>query len=169
MTRILGVDPGSRITGYGVIEFVGTQSHYIDSGCIRVKGDDLAVRLESIFRGLETLIERHGPDEFAIEQVFVHRNAASALTLGHARGVALVAAQLGVVPVFEYTPTQIKQSVTGRGRATKEQVQHMTKVLLSLSHTPANDAADALAVALCHAHTRGTLAHIEAAAERVMS
>ena len=169
MTRILGVDPGSRITGFGIIDFIGNQSHYAESGCIRVVGKSLSIRLESIFKGLERIIKQYTPDEFAIEQVFMHRNAASALVLGHARGAALVAAQLKSLPVFEYTPTQIKQSVTGRGHATKEQVQHMMKVLLSLRHTPASDAADALAVATCHAHTRATLAQVENSVRRASS
>ena len=99
----------------------------------------------------------------------MHRNAASALKLGHARGVALVASQLRSLTVHEYTPTQIKQSITGRGRGTKEQVQHMVKVLLSLSAAPQQDAADALAVALCHAHIQGTLANVEAAKQRALS
>ena len=169
MTRILGIDPGSRVTGFGIIDFVGTQSRYVVSGCIHIKGDSLSERLRVIFNSLETVIEEHRPQECAIEQVFVHKNAGSALKLGHARGVAMVAANLRLLDVHEYTPTQIKQSVTGRGRATKEQVQHMIKVILSLTKTPPSDASDALAVALCHAHTRATLGKIEASARSAVS
>lgn len=169
MTRILGIDPGSRITGFGVVDFCGTQSRYVACGCVRVQGDTLARRLKTIFEGLTRVVEEHQPEEVAIEQVFMHRNPASALKLGHARGVAMVAAELRALSVHEYTATQIKQAVTGMGRASKEQVQHMTKVLLSLSQTPQADAADALAVALCHAHTRSTLDHIERAVRRASS
>ena len=108
------------------------------------------------------------PIQLAIEQVFMHKNAASALKLGHARGVALVAGQLRGLAVHEYTATQIKQAITGRGRGTKKQVQHMIKVLLSLSGTPQQDASDALAVALCHAHTQGTLVHVDIAKRRAL-
>lgn len=169
LTRILGIDPGSRITGFGVLDFDGSQSHYIVCGCIRVQGETLPERLGNIFEGITTIIEQHQPDELAIEQVFMHKNASSALKLGHARGVALVAGQLRSLSVYEYTPTQIKQSITGRGRGTKEQVQHMVKVLLSLSAAPQQDASDALAVALCHAHIQGTLAHVEVAKQRALS
>ena len=169
MTRILGIDPGSRITGFGVLDFDGSQSRYVACGCIRVQGETLPERLRNIFEGVTTIIDQHQPDELAIEQVFMHKNAASALKLGHARGVALVAGQLRALGVHEYTPTQIKQAITGRGRGTKEQVQHMIKVLLSLAATPQQDASDALAVALCHAHIQGTLAHVEAAKRRALS
>ena len=169
MTRILGIDPGSRITGFGVLDFDGTQSRYIASGCIRVQGETLGQRLRNIFDGVAAIVDEHHPQELAVEQVFMHRNAASALKLGHARGVALVAGEIRALSVHEYTATQIKQAVTGRGRGTKEQVQHMIKVLLSLSSAPQQDAADALAVALCHAHTQGTLAHVEVAKRRALS
>ena len=169
MTRILGIDPGSRITGFGVLDFDGSQSRYVASGCIRVQAETLGQRLRSIFEGITAIVDEHRPQELAIEQVFMHRNAASALKLGHARGVALVAGEMRALSVHEYTATQIKQAVTGRGRGTKEQVQHMIKVLLSLPATPQQDAADALAVALCHAHTQGTLAHVEVAKRRASS
>ena len=168
MTRILGIDPGSRITGFGVLDFDGSQSRYIASGCIRVQGE-IPDRLLNIFESVTAIIDQHRPQELAIEQVFMHRNAASALKLGHARGAALVAARHRSLSVHEYTATQIKQAITGRGRGTKEQVQHMIKVLLSLPSTPQQDAADALATALCHAHTQGTLARVEVAKRRVLS
>lgn len=161
--RILGIDPGSQITGFGVIDFSGTQSRYVTCGQIRVTGESLSQKLKTIFDGVSRIVDEHRPHELAIEQVFMHRNAASALKLGQARGVAMVAGELKSLDVFEYTPTQIKLAITGRGRGTKEQVQHMIRVLLTLSDSPQADAADALAVALCHAHTRSTLLHIESA------
>lgn len=168
MTRILGIDPGSRITGFGVLDFDGSQSRYVASGCIRVQGE-IPDRLLNIFESVTAIIDQHNPQELSIEQVFMHRNAASALKLGHARGAALVAAGYRRLSVHEYTATQIKQAITGRGRGTKEQVQHMVKVLLSLPSTPQQDAADALAAALCHAHTQSTLAHVEVAKRRALS
>jgi crossover junction endodeoxyribonuclease RuvC len=167
--RILGIDPGSRITGFGVVDTTGTQSFYVSCGQIRVTGEDLAARLKIIFAGVSAIIDEHQPDEFAIEQVFMHKNAASALKLGQARGVAMVAGSVLNLNVAEYSATQIKQAVTGRGRATKDQVQHMIRVLLTLSESPQADAADALAVAVCHAHNRSTLRHIEASAARSMA
>lgn len=158
--RILGIDPGSRITGFGIIECRGRENRYVTSGCIRVKGESLAERLQTIFEGISEVIETQGPDTLAIEQVFMHRNPSSALKLGHARGVAMVAGTLRGVPVVEYTPTQIKQAITGKGHAAKEQIQHMVTLLLNLPAAPAEDAADALAVAICHAHTRHTLERI---------
>ncbi len=166
MTRILGIDPGSRITGYGIIETRGTRTSYIASGCIRVAGDTLAERVKMVFDGVSELVSTHHPEEVAVEQVFVHRNAASALKLGHARGAALVGAALHALPVFEYTPAQVKQAVTGKGNAAKEQVQHMIRMLLGLSAAPQADAADALGVALCHAHTQGTLKHLSLASRQ---
>ena len=169
MTRILGIDPGSRITGFGVIDFRANQSFHVASGSIRVQGETLSARLRMIFEGVAAIVDQHRPEQLAIEQVFMHRNAASALKLGQARGVALVAAELRMLSVHEYTATQIKQAVTGRGRGTKEQVQHMIKVLLSLTMTPQLDEADALAAALCHAHTQATLTHIERAERSLVS
>ncbi|MCP4042536.1 MAG: crossover junction endodeoxyribonuclease RuvC [Gammaproteobacteria bacterium] len=160
MTRILGIDPGSRITGFGVIERDGSQSRYVVSGCIRTHGEPLPERLKAIFEGIEENIRIHSPDEVAVEQVFMHRNAASALKLGQARGAAITAAVRHSLPVFEYTANRIKQSIVGKGHAAKDQVQHMVKLLLQLRDTPQEDAADALAVALCHSHTRQTLEHI---------
>ena len=133
-------------------------SRHVASGCIRVAGDDMAGRLCRIVDELREVSQRHAPDELAIERVFVSRNAASALKLGQARGAALVA--LPGIPVFEYAATRVKQATTGSGKATKAQVQHMVRVLLSLPEAPVEDAADALAVALCHAHSRDLLARL---------
>lgn len=156
MPRILGVDPGSRITGYGLVDVEGREERFVDCGSIFTKGDHLPVRLKTIFEELSALIEAFRPDQMAIEQVFMHRNASSALKLGQARGAAICAGVMGQLPISEYTPTQVKQSVVGKGSADKAQVQHMVKMLLSLPEVPAEDAADALAIALCHAHTSAT-------------
>ncbi len=158
--RILGIDPGSRLTGYGVIDMDGDHAIYIDSGCIRIAADDLAGRLKVIFDGVCEIIVRHAPACLAIEQVFMARNADSALKLGQARGAAICAGVRHDLPVSEYTPSLVKQAVTGSGRASKEQVQHMVRTLLGLSDTPQADAADALAVALCHGHTGNSLARM---------
>ncbi len=162
MTIILGIDPGSRTTGYGVIRVDGQKYCYIDSGCIRVVAPNktlpLAERLKTIFDGISNVIADYHPDEVAIEQVFMARNADSALKLGQARGVAMVAASIHAIDVAEYSALQIKKSVVGTGRADKSQIQHMVKSILLLSGKPQSDAADALAVALCHANTRNTLA-----------
>jgi crossover junction endodeoxyribonuclease RuvC len=158
MLRILGVDPGSQITGYGIIEVVGSRCHYQDSGCIRTPSQQpLPERLKIIFESLSRLIVACRPDEMAVEQVFMHRNADSALKLGQARGVAICAGVMADLPVSEYAPRVIKQAVVGSGGASKEQVQHMVRALLNLKIPPAADAADALAVALCHGHTLQTL------------
>jgi crossover junction endodeoxyribonuclease RuvC len=148
---IIGVDPGSRFTGYGVIQWEGNQSRYVDSGCLSVGAYPTAERLQKIFSGLQELIQLHQPQEAAIEQIFMHQNPGSALKLGQARGAAIVA--LGMA-VAEYSARQVKQSVVGYGAAGKTQVQHMVKRLLNISHELQADAADALAIALCHAHTR---------------
>ncbi len=164
--RILGIDPGSRITGYGVIDFHQNHARHVASGCIHLRGSDLTARLRAIFDGITAIVDEEGPVELAVEQVFFHRNAASALKLGQARGAALMAGVNRGLPLFEYSPTQVKQAVTGRGHAAKNQVQHMIKMLLCLRELPASDAADALAVAICHAHTSQTLARIQASANR---
>lgn len=156
-TTILGIDPGSRVTGYGVISVSGNKTHYLTSGCIKTGTDDLSLRLLEIFQGINQVIEEFQPQETAIESVFMHKNASSALKLAHARGVAMVAAAKHTPQVQEYSPRQIKQAVVGYGAADKSQVQHMVKMLLGLSDTPQADAADALAVALCHAHSRVSL------------
>jgi len=154
MTTILGIDPGSRLTGFGVIRVEGSNYHYLGSGCVRVQGEGTSHRLQQIFAGLQEVIQMYQPIEVSIEQVFMHRNPGSALKLGQARGVAIVAAAMTAIPVAEYSARQIKQSVVGHGAAKKEQVQHMVKTLLNLSGTPQADAADALAIALCHANSR---------------
>ncbi|NIR60390.1 MAG: crossover junction endodeoxyribonuclease RuvC [Gammaproteobacteria bacterium] len=156
MTRILGIDPGSRVTGYGVIEVAGTTLQYITSGCIRVAGDTLAERLRGIFEGVGEIVTAYAPAELAVERVFVHRNADSALKLGQARGAAICAGVSAALPIAEYDPREIKQAVVGHGGAAKAQVQHMVRALLGLKAAPRPDAADALGVALCHAHVRAT-------------
>lgn len=167
--RILGIDPGSRITGYGIIDFHKDHSRHIASGCIHIRGDDLSARLRSIFEGITAIVESEGPAELAVEQIFFARNAASALKLGQARGAALMAGIIRGLPLYEYSPNEVKQAVTGRGHAAKNQVQHMIKMLLCLRELPASDAADALAVAICHGHTRQTLARIAMSAARAES
>ncbi len=154
--RVIGIDPGSRATGYGVVDLAGGRTVRVASGVIRPAGDLLAERLRAIFERLGETVEALSPAEVAIEKVFVSRNPGSALKLGQARGVALLAGAVRGLPVFEYSPNEIKQAITGRGHAEKQQVQHMVKVLLSLAETPTADAADALAVAICHGHVRET-------------
>jgi crossover junction endodeoxyribonuclease RuvC len=151
--RILGLDPGSLCTGYAVVE-TGPKVTYVVSGSIRARGASLADRLQEIFAGVDQLASRYQPDEVAIERVFMHRNADSALKLGQARGAAL-SATFAVRPrVFEYAPREVKLAVVGTGAAQKEQVQLMVRRLLNLSGRLGADAADALAIALCHAHSR---------------
>lgn len=157
MTRLLGIDPGSQVTGYGIIDSDGRRLQHVASGCIRPGRGELAERLGAIFQSLRELIRTHRPDEMAVEQVFVNRNVDSALKLGQARGAALVAGVTEGLPLYEYTPAQIKQATVGSGRAEKAQVQHMVRVLLGLQQVLAADAADALAVAICHGHQRATL------------
>ncbi|MAZ77115.1 MAG: crossover junction endodeoxyribonuclease RuvC [Legionellaceae bacterium] len=154
MTVILGIDPGSRITGYGLVRVANNRPLYIASGCVRVNTDDFSQRLQQIFQGIREVINQYHPDEVAIEQVFMHQNANSAIKLGQARGVAIVAATDLNVPLSEYAARQIKQAVVGYGGADKVQVQQMIKALLNLSDVPQSDAADALAVAVCHAQMR---------------
>jgi crossover junction endodeoxyribonuclease RuvC len=152
MTIILGIDPGSRLTGYGVIRQVGRQLDYLGSGCIRTAAEDMPTRLKRVYAGVQEIILQFQPQFFAIEQVFMARNADSALKLGQARGAAIVAAVNQDLPVFEYAARQVKQSVVGTGAADKSQVQHMVKTLLKLPSHPQADAADALAIAITHAH-----------------
>jgi crossover junction endodeoxyribonuclease RuvC len=159
MAIILGVDPGSRLTGYGVIRQQGNQLSYLGSGCINAQGTakaplSLADKLKLIHDGISELIVQFQPDEFAIEQVFMARNPDSALKLGQARGAAIVAAACAGLPVAEYAARLVKQAVVGTGAADKTQVQHMVMAMLKLPQRPQADAADALAVALCHAHSR---------------
>lgn len=152
MAIILGIDPGSRITGYGVIRQVGRQLTWLGSGCIRTNVTDLPSRLKLIYAGVSEIITQFQPDFFAIEQVFMAKNADSALKLGQARGCAIVAAVNHELPVFEYAARQVKQTVAGTGGAEKSQIQHMVKTLLKLSVSPQADAADALAIAITHCH-----------------
>lgn len=152
MPIILGIDPGSRLTGYGVIQLSGRSLSYLGSGCIRTQSDELPIRLKRIYAGVSEIILQFKPDMFAVEQVFMAKNADSALKLGQARGSAIVAAVNRDLPVFEYAARLVKQTVTGTGAADKKQVQHMVTHLLKLSATPQADAADALAIAITHAH-----------------
>ena len=152
MTRILGIDPGSRTTGYGVVELEKGEYRYIESGALRIRGEPLPQRLHAIFDSVSEVLDRCQPDDFAIENVFMHRNADSALKLGQARGAAICSAANRAVTVYEYTPAEIKKAVVGRGNATKEQVQMMMRALLKLSGNPQADEADALACAVCHGH-----------------
>jgi crossover junction endodeoxyribonuclease RuvC len=156
MTRIIGIDPGSRVTGYGIIDQQGRRIRYVASGCIRVKGDAIAERLGAIFDGVNRIIGEYGPEEMAVERVFMNKNADSALKLGQARGAAICAGVTRAIPVSEFAARAIKLAVVGKGGAAKEQVQHMICVLLSLDQPPPSDAADALAVAICHGHHRET-------------
>jgi crossover junction endodeoxyribonuclease RuvC len=157
MTIIIGIDPGSRFTGYGIIHVKGNQHFHLAHGCIKVAGENSGERLQHIYQSLKEIILIHQPQEAAIEQVFMHQNPGSALKLGQARGAAIVALGMSVA---EYSARQVKQSVVGYGAAKKEQVQHMVKKLLNISENLQADAADALAIALCHAHTRFSLAKI---------
>ena len=160
MTILLGIDPGSRHTGYGVIEQVGNRSRALAFGTISTSGAEMAPRLGTIFAGLCEVMSAHRPEEVSIEKVFMARNPDSALKLGQARGAALTAVVQSGVPVFEYSARPVKQAVVGRGGAEKVQVAEMVKHLLGLEKRPQEDAADALAIALCHAHTRVSLARM---------
>lgn len=151
MNIILGIDPGSRITGYGVIAFEGQKLRYLDSGCIRIKTDNLSEKYGTIFAGIAQLTESYKPTHAAIESVFVSKNPNSAIKLGQARGAAIAAVARQQVDVAEYAPRKIKLAVVGSGSAEKAQVSHMVFKLLGLSDKPQIDAGDALAVAICHA------------------
>lgn len=164
MAIILGIDPGSRVTGYGLINSVGNRLEYVGCGCIRTGNEAQSERLLTIFTQLTTIIEIHAPQQAAIEEVFVGRNVQSALKLGQARGSAMVACLAQGLPVGEYSPRQVKQALVGAGGADKGQVQHMVKALLSISDTIAEDAADALAIAICHANTQAGLVRMAGAA-----
>jgi len=163
MIRILGIDPGTRITGYGIIDSDGHRNIHVESGCIRLANTSHPERLKIIFNSIRELIALHAPQELAVEEVFVHNNAAAALKLGQARGAAISACVVDDLPVGEYSPRSIKQAVVGSGKADKNQVQHMVRVLLNLAEAPQADAADALAVALCHGHQRTFAANVMAA------
>ena len=163
---ILGIDPGSRITGYGFIESLKTQQRYIASGTIQLGQGDFAIRLAKLYESLQTLILRYKPDVAAIEQSFLQKNPSVAIKLGQARGGAMTAVAVHQIPVSEYSPRQIKQAVVGYGNASKEQVQHMIQRLLQLKAAPAVDASDALSVAMCHHLTTTGLGALRGAASK---
>lgn len=154
MSIILGIDPGSRVTGYGVIKQENAKLSYVDSGCIRTSEGEFSQRLLQIYDGVCQLMDTFSPDEVAIEEVFTYKNPNSALKLGQARGAALVAAASHRVKVNEYSPREVKLALVGYGAAEKEQVKHMVVSLLRLLSPPQTDAADALAIAICHTHQR---------------
>ena len=164
--RILGIDPGSRFTGFGIIEVDGGRALPIHQGVIKAGSGEFPERLGIIFSGISDLIDEFRPDEVAVETVFVSKNASSALKLGQARGAAVCAAIAKGLPVAEYSPRSVKQAIVGRGGADKVQVQHMVTVLLQLKEKLAEDAADALAVALCHQHTQQTTERMQALQQR---
>lgn len=155
MRRILGIDPGSRVTGFGILEIRHPTEPPLCllGGCIRLTDDNLSTRLGALFSEIQGIMLEYRPSECAIEQVFVHKNALSALKLGQARGVAIAAMMTARIPMYEYAPRQIKQAIVGTGSATKEQIQHMIQILLKLPEKPQADAGDALAIALCHLNT----------------
>lgn len=152
--RVLGIDPGYRLTGYGLIDTDGQQSRYVNSGKIPGVGSDPATRLKSIYFEIRRIVDEFHPDEVAVEKVFMHRNADSVLKLGHARAAAICGTFERELVVYEYAARVVKKSVVGRGNADKVQVQHMVKALLGIEAVLGADESDALAVALCHAHTR---------------
>ncbi|HEX7081292.1 MAG TPA: crossover junction endodeoxyribonuclease RuvC [Gammaproteobacteria bacterium] len=155
--RILGIDPGSQVTGFGIVDARGAVARAVEWGSIRTAGEHCE-RLRLIFEGLGRVVAEFQPTEIAIESIFVHRNADSALKLGQARAAALCATFRARIPVFEYSPRHIKKAVVGRGGAEKIQVQRMVKMMLGLRDDVQADAADALAAAICHAHSRGARA-----------
>lgn len=157
--RILGIDPGYAIVGYGVLDYRNNHFGIVDFGAITTPaGMDFGRRLEIIYDEMQVLIEKTKPEAMAIEKLFYNTNAKTVIDVGQARGVLLLAAQKNHLPVYEYTPLQVKQSVVGYGRAEKKQVQEMTRLMLHLDKVPKpDDTADALAMAICHAHTSGSL------------
>jgi len=165
--RILGIDPGLRVTGFGVLDKQGQQLSYVASGCIKTPDGELQERLKVILNSLGEVIAQHQPQEVALEKVFVNVNPQSTLLLGQARGAAICAVVLADLPLAEYTALQVKQAVVGNGHANKEQVQQMVQRLLDLSGSPSADAADALACAICHAHGGQGLGKLATAGYRV--
>lgn len=161
--RILGIDPGSRITGIGIIDSDGRHSKHVYSTCIRLGNDAFPIRLGKIYKELEFIIHEFRPNQMAIEDVFLSNNPSSALKLGQARGAAICATVMQDVPVFEYSAREIKQAVVGKGNASKSQVQHMVKLLLNLQGKIQEDTADGLAIALSHAHVGATKSRIQKA------
>lgn len=160
---ILGIDPGIAIVGYGVIEYVGNKFNVIDYGAITTKaGMKVEDRLGEIYNLLNDIINKYKPEFMAIEELFYNKNAKTVISVAEARGVTLLSAARKNIPIFEYTPLQVKQAVVGYGRAEKKQVQQMTKILLNLEKVPKpDDTADALAIAICHAHSYNALAKIK--------
>jgi crossover junction endodeoxyribonuclease RuvC len=165
--RILGIDPGLRATGFGILDRTGSKLTYVTSGCIRTATGELPLRLKTILDGLAEVIGNNAPLQVAVEKVFVNVNPQSTLLLGQARGAAICAAVIHNLPVSEYTALQVKQAVVGNGHAKKEQVQEMVKRLLRLAGDPSPDAADALACAICHAHGGQGLGRLATAGYRV--
>ena len=165
--RILGIDPGLVVTGFGILDKTGNKLYYVTSGCIRTPSGELAQRLKTILDGLTEVIAAHGPAQVAVEKVFVNANPQSTLSLGQARGTAICAAVLHGLPLAEYTALQVKQAVVGNGHARKVQVQEMVRRLLKLVGDPSPDAADALACAICHAHGGQGLGRIATAGFRM--
>lgn len=165
MTRILGIDPGSRFTGYGLVEHKGNKVTFLHCGTLRLGSGELPQRLGAIFVGIRDVITEWQPDEVSIEKVFMARNADSALKLGQARGAAIAAAVQTGLPLHEYSARQVKQAVVGKGGAEKNQVNQMICYLLGLTKAPQEDAADALAIAVCHAHMRVSLARMAGATQ----
>lgn len=164
MTTVLGIDPGSRVTGYGLVTQVGSELRYVDSGTILLGSDPMPNRLRKLHLDLTDLIETHRFERYAVESTFMSENAMSALKLGQARGVAIAACALYNIEFAEYSPREVKKALVGTGGADKEQVQYMVKLLLNLEHEPAADEADALAVAICDINStrfRNTVASIE--------
>lgn len=165
--RILGIDPGSRITGYGVIEKEGNRLRHIDNGAIfTCSSDEIPQRLQVIHGQLCRVIEKYRPQAMAVEQIFLSKNALSALKLGHARGAAILAGVNAGLDVHEYTAMQVKSAVAGYGKADKRQVQEMVRVLMTLPEIAQEDASDALAVAICHAHSCGLNNRVQSALAR---
>lgn len=157
MTRILGIDPGSRATGYGLIELTTNfEVRYVASGCIRTRKEEFPSRLRVIYEGIDLVVSEYSPDECALEEVFVAHNPNSALKLGQARGAAMVAVMAHDIEISEYAARKVKNLVVGTGRATKDQVQYMVKALLHLDGELSMDASDALAIAICHAFSKKT-------------
>jgi crossover junction endodeoxyribonuclease RuvC len=152
MIRLIGIDPGSRITGYGVVDTDGFRHKYVTSGFIEIKADTLGDKLGIIFDEVSSIVATWKPESMAIEQVFVKHNVDSALKLGQARGAAICAAVQAKIPLGEYAPRAIKKAVVGNGAADKQQIQQMIQRLLGLDRLPQSDEADALAIAICHAH-----------------
>ncbi len=160
--RILGIDPGSQATGFGIIDWQDGHARYVASGAIRTRGEAFPPRLRQIFDGVQQLVREYSPAEVAIESVFMHRNADSALKLGQARGAAICGAFSGVSSLYEYAPREVKLAIVGQGGAQKEQVQLMVMTLLKLKGELGPDAADAIGLALCHAYTRGAKQAVDA-------